>query len=312
MSFKAVEWALAQHVDRSSAKFVLVAMASCVNVKTEEMVCFPSTAHLCAITSQDRKTVLANMRVLQDLGYIVPTGKRAGRTGQITIFMLNTPAFGATPERSNLPSNSTETGTVSNEGNSTEIGTVEESQKRNSTENGTVPFFPSNSAVFSIKESQISFERVPKTGHGTSKEQGKEPVRNKKEKSVGFNPASVELPDWLPIELWAMWVKYRAQSKKPVTEDAARLQIGKLAKFRSQGHDVRLVIEAVIENGWQGLFVPNDGSTKLRGSSMPMGNVSWLAQAGFEHIAEAQNARCHIGNYREFRNGKRIVEEAHA
>lgn len=38
----------------------------------------------------------------------------------------------------------------------------------------------------------------------------------------------------------------------------------------------------------------------------------WWREAGFEHIAEAQNARCHVGNYRKFRNGKRIVEEAHA
>lgn len=38
----------------------------------------------------------------------------------------------------------------------------------------------------------------------------------------------------------------------------------------------------------------------------------WFRLAGFEHIAEAQNARCHVGNYREFRDGKRIESEAHA
>lgn len=35
----------------------------------------------------------------------------------------------------------------------------------------------------------------------------------------------------------------------------------------------------------------------------------WWRVAGFDHIAEAQNARCHIGNYREFRDGKRIPAE---
>lgn len=40
--------------------------------------------------------------------------------------------------------------------------------------------------------------------------------------------------------------------------------------------------------------------------------LPWWRVAGFEHIAEAQNERCHVGNYREFRDGKRIPQEAHA
>ncbi|MGJ7490213.1 hypothetical protein [Variovorax sp. ZT4R33] len=123
---------------------------------------------------------------------------------------------------------------------------------------------------------------------------------------------TVELPEWLTAETWAMWVKYRRESNKSITEEAARLQIGKLAKFRADGHDVRLVIEAVIENSWQGLYLPKDGSTKLRGSAVNTGDKTWLVEAGFTHIAEAQNARCHIGNYREFRDGKRIPSEVTA
>ncbi|RYF76837.1 MAG: helix-turn-helix domain-containing protein [Comamonadaceae bacterium] len=38
----------------------------------------------------------------------------------------------------------------------------------------------------------------------------------------------------------------------------------------------------------------------------------WVLAAGFTHVAEAQNARCHIGNYREFKDGKRMPAEAHA
>lgn len=44
----------------------------------------------------------------------------------------------------------------------------------------------------------------------------------------------------------------------------------------------------------------------------PVGQTDWLHAAGFTHIAEAQNARCHIGNYREFRDGKRIASEVSA
>jgi len=41
------------------------------------------------------------------------------------------------------------------------------------------------------------------------------------------------------------------------------------------------------------------------------GRVWWQA-AGFTHIAEAQNEHCHLGNYREFRGGKRVLQEATA
>lgn len=40
------------------------------------------------------------------------------------------------------------------------------------------------------------------------------------------------------------------------------------------------------------------------------GDTSWLEATGFANVAEAQNARCHIGNAHQFRNGQRV--EAHA
>jgi len=38
----------------------------------------------------------------------------------------------------------------------------------------------------------------------------------------------------------------------------------------------------------------------------------WWQIAGFDHPGEAANARCHIGNYREFRDGKRVPDEVAA
>jgi hypothetical protein len=38
----------------------------------------------------------------------------------------------------------------------------------------------------------------------------------------------------------------------------------------------------------------------------------WWREAGFEHAAEAQNARCHAGNFREFQNGQRLAAEVPA
>lgn len=92
MSFDAIRWALAQAGLKSSAKFVLVAMADCVNSEDgPEMLCWPSAQHLIDITGQDRKTILESVKRLRELGYIEDTGGRKGVTGQVAVYKLQTP-----------------------------------------------------------------------------------------------------------------------------------------------------------------------------------------------------------------------------
>lgn len=86
MSNEAITWALAQKVERSSAKFVLVAMANCAGA---DMICWPSIPYLVEATCQDRKTVMENMRRLRESGFITPTGEHKGRTGQVPVYALN-------------------------------------------------------------------------------------------------------------------------------------------------------------------------------------------------------------------------------
>lgn len=133
VSVEAITWALRQDIKPSSTKFVLVVLANCAN--GNEFLAWPSVAYLIDATSQDRKTVLANLSRLKDAGYIEDTGERRGLTKQVIVYRLKD-------------------GSVSD--NSTENGTVQ-----------TVPNFPSNSTVFPTKQSQNSHETVPKTGHGT-------------------------------------------------------------------------------------------------------------------------------------------------
>lgn len=147
VSAKAVTWALKQPVPQSSAKFVLVVLAECVN--GESFVAWPSIAHVIEATGQDRKTVQANIRRLQEWGWIEDTGEREGTTKQVVVYRLKEP----------------------------ENGPIKEAQKRNSTENGTVPFFPGKTPEIPTEEAQISLETGPKTGHGTVKE----PEGNRKE-----------------------------------------------------------------------------------------------------------------------------------
>lgn len=132
MSVEAITWALAQPISHSSAKFVLVVLANCAS--GDGNVAYPSSAYLSEATGQDRKTVLANLQRLRELGFITDTGKRVGSTKQVVVYQLNT----------------------------SENGTVQEPLKRNSTENGTVPKTDGNSTVFPVKQSRFSAKQSQK------------------------------------------------------------------------------------------------------------------------------------------------------
>ncbi|MFC4275549.1 helix-turn-helix domain-containing protein [Achromobacter aloeverae] len=221
MSVEAISWALKQPIKPSSAKFVLVAIANCAD--GQDFIAWPSMAYLTEATDQDRKTVLANVARLKEMGFLEDTGERKGSTKQVIVYRLKTP----------------------------EIGTVKEAQKRNSTENGTVPKTDIKSTVFPHKESQISHERVPKTGHGTVIEPSK-----KRQGTVNKSPA-VTLPDWLPEQVWQDWVAHRKAVKAPLTDRAAELSILKLTKFRDQGHDpVAVINQSVLSGKWTDLYAP--------------------------------------------------------
>ena len=77
-----------------------------------------------------------------------------------------------------------------------------------------------------------------------------------KPRKRGFDPSGIQLPEWLPLDIWDLWVHDRKVRGKKLTEAAARLSVKKLAEFREQGHSPQSVIEHSIANGYQGLFAP--------------------------------------------------------
>lgn len=62
------------------------------------------------------------------------------------------------------------------------------------------------------------------------------------------------LPDWIPLETWTAFIEMRKRIKKPATEFAKKLIIGKLEKFKAQGQDVVAILEKSITSGWQDVF----------------------------------------------------------
>lgn len=87
MSYQAVNWALAQDVRHSTAKFVLVVMAHHADKLTWES--FLSVKSMADKTGQDRKTVMGNLARLVEMGAIRDTGKRVGETKQVPVYVLN-------------------------------------------------------------------------------------------------------------------------------------------------------------------------------------------------------------------------------
>lgn len=74
--------------------------------------------------------------------------------------------------------------------------------------------------------------------------------------------AKIALPDWLPLESWDMWSRFRRKkSGSAWTDDAKRLSLSTLRKLHDDGDDPTAVIEQSIERGWTGLFQVKTNNT---------------------------------------------------
>jgi hypothetical protein len=239
VSFEAIRWALAQPVTKSSAKFVLVAMADCVHADDgPDMVCWPSYRALATRTSQDVKTVEVSVHRLRDWGFIADTGERKGDTGQVVVYRLNNTNSGvvtpilqpaAPPPAAPLP-------TAAPFIKTSESGGVDTA--------GKTPVFPSKTPVFPAKGPQIPGERTPKTGYGSRNGTSNGTRKEPKEEATPN-----ELPG-VPAQLLADYLKVRkAKRAGPLTETAIA---GLTREAIKAGISLSEAVRACCEFGWQG------------------------------------------------------------
>jgi len=66
------------------------------------------------------------------------------------------------------------------------------------------------------------------------------------------------LPDWLPAEPWAGFVDHRRRLRKPLTDRAVVLILGKLDRWRAAGHDPGALLDECVERGWVSPVDPAD------------------------------------------------------
>ncbi|EPK1263181.1 replication protein, partial [Enterobacter kobei] len=90
----------------------------------------------------------------------------------------------------------------------------------------------------------------------------------KSPKPVPFDPAGVELPEWLSVSVWKSWVDYRRDLKKPIKSQQTVTQaINLLERCKCSGYQPEEIINQSIANGWQGLFEPKGAKQPSRAPS---------------------------------------------
>ena len=87
----------------------------------------------------------------------------------------------------------------------------------------------------------------------------------KSPKPASFDPAGVDLPDWLSVSVWKSWVDYRRDLKKPIKSQQTVTQaINLLERCKCSGYQPEEIINQSIANGWQGLFEPKGAKQPSR------------------------------------------------
>ncbi len=110
-----------------------------------------------------------------------------------------------------------------------------------------------------------------------------------KENARKFDPLNVELPEWLDAELWAEWVEFRKQLRKPIkTKKGITETLNNLAEFRANGHLPEIVIRQSIANEWQGLFEPKNNGSQVSSNIDFEGAFYRLVLQGGEPQNEAE------------------------
>ena len=71
-------------------------------------------------------------------------------------------------------------------------------------------------------------------------------------------PSPVAIPDWLDADLWADWLDHRKRIRKPMTDRAQQLLLGRLEKHRTAGHNIRELMETAIMRGWLDVYPQED------------------------------------------------------
>ncbi|RKF23363.1 hypothetical protein D6851_02515 [Altericroceibacterium spongiae] len=187
MSWETQSWAAKQRPGSSSAKLVLLGLASCADANH---CSFPSVQWLCDFSDLNRKTVITALQRLEDgmFPLIEDTGERRGRTSQVKVYRL---AAGREGTQSDPPSETVPKAEQYRKRNSS-VFSRKESQKRD-----TEPFrepIPPLSAKADKAPTADFDDRLEKGKPAKSGRSGKRPSRGTRLPSDWSPPPVDQLP----------------------------------------------------------------------------------------------------------------------
>jgi hypothetical protein len=82
-------------------------------------------------------------------------------------------------------------------------------------------------------------------------------------KTKKSKPITLELPEWLPENIWNDFVELRKFIKKPMTDRAKQLMLANLQKIKDNGHDPILAINKSIANNWSDIYEPKPNTLNV-------------------------------------------------
>jgi len=103
------------------------------------------------------------------------------------------------------------------------------------------------------EDTKVSSESEESLDQDLEEKKGKEPPKVPPKGSVGYDAGKEVLPYESEEfrEIWLLWVKYRKEKKKTLTESTAKLQLKKLSRY-SEKLCIGF-IQRTIEKGWEGI-----------------------------------------------------------
>ncbi|TCK44008.1 hypothetical protein B0G84_2356 [Paraburkholderia sp. BL8N3] len=93
---------------------------------------------------------------------------------------------------------------------------------------------------------------------------------------------NLELPDWLPFDVWDAWCEHREAKHKdgvPWTRPAAKVSVKKLKKLLEAGQSPEVTVDEAVLRGWTGLFpVKADAAVGSTAAALP--DNWWKTESG--------------------------------
>lgn len=240
---------------------------------------FPSIESLMVKTRQARRTVQYQLRRMEETGWLILVNSGNGGRNQHREYRINLDWIngGELPELENKGANNAP---LDQEDNSAENAPFNDDEKGASDD--------TKGANDDIKGRNSEHERVQQGApaynhHITTIEPSDNHHTSARKKRAAFD---VELPYWLPDDVWKDWVEHRKAIKAPLTQRAAELSLRKLDRLKAEGQCPVAVIEQSVMSGkWTDLYPVREPQSQQRTSK----------GAGFDPLAYVNRHRTQHG-----------------